>query len=153
MTDESHGMDPTDQPTPRPEEAASAGDEASVLEGAGDFTSGEGLVAFAGMVLILHWLIFGLVATDYWVSWLILIPAIGAALLPRVDRAKVERFHPLPLVMKGLGYFIALVGLLTIIEDLRFAGSDLDEAFEVIGALVAYAAFVMAFIGARQIKI
>jgi hypothetical protein len=47
---------------------------------------------------------------------------------------------------------IAIIGALTIIEDIRFSGGVFDEFFGVVGALVAYAAFVMAFLGARQIK-
>jgi hypothetical protein len=86
------------------------------------------------------------------VGWLALLPAIGVALLPRLNRASVERFHPLPETMKLLGYIIAIVGVLTIIEDIRFAEGVFDEVLGVIGALVAYSAFVMAFIGARQIS-
>ena len=145
MTDESHGMDPVDEPGTEERDD-------TVFEDAGDFTSGEGLVAFAGMVIVAVWLIFGVMANTYWVAWLAVIPAIAAVLLPRVDRTGVERYHPLPLMMKLLGYTIALVGVLTIIEDIRFAGSALNEIFEVIGALVAYAGFAMAFIGARQIE-
>jgi len=73
-------------------------------------------------------------------------------LLPRLDRASVERYHSLPLLMKALGYLIAVVGILTVIEDIRFASSALDEIFEIVGALAAYAGYVMAFMGARQIE-
>lgn len=145
MTDESYGTEPVREPNLTNER-----DDA--LAGAGDFTSGEGLVAFAGMVLVAAWVIFGVLANTYWVGWLAVIPAIAVVLLPRLDRASVERYHPLPLLMKVLGYVIALVGVLTIIENVRFAGSALDEVFEVIGALVTYAGFAMAFLGARQIE-
>lgn len=143
MTDESQGTEPTPE---------SAEDQDTTLEGAGDFTSGEGLVVFAGMLVIAVWLIFGVLANTYWVGWLAVVPAIAAVVLPRLDRTSVERYHPLPLLMKALGYTIALVGLLAIIENVRFAGSQLNEAFEVIGALAAYAGYVMAFLGARQIE-
>jgi hypothetical protein len=134
------------------EEPVEEHDTDSVLDGAGDFTSGEGLVAFAGILLVADWLLFGLLANDYRVAWLALVPAIGAALLPRLDRPSVDAFHPLPNLMKVLGYVIAIIGALTIIEDIRFSGGVFDEFFGVVGALVAYAAFVMAFLGARQIK-
>lgn len=146
MTDEQQGMDPIEEP------AMPVASEAAVADGAGDFTSGEGLVAVAGIVLIVDWLIFGVLTSDYWVAWLALVPAIAVALLPRLDRGSVERFHPLPLVMKVLGYVIAIVGILTIIEDIRFAEGVFDEVLGVIGALAAYAGFAMAFIGARQVK-
>lgn len=149
MTDESYGTDPVEGQAAPVESQA----EPIARTGAGEFTSGEGLVAFAGIVLIVAYLVFGLLANTYWVAWLAMVPATAAALLPRLNRATVERYHPLPLLMKALGYWIALVGAFTIIEDLRFAGSSLDEALEIVGALVAYAGFAMAFIGARQIKI
>lgn len=152
MTDETGR--PIEDPTVTPGDSAahSEPDEAAKLNGAGEFTSGEGLVAIAGIVLVVDWLIFGVLANDYWVAWLAVIPAIAAALLPRLDRTSVERYHPLPLLMKILGYTIALVGVLTIIEDIRFSGGVFDEVLGVIGALVAYAGFVMAFVGARQIQ-
>lgn len=146
MTDEQYGMDPVE------ESAVPVESEAAVTDRPGDFTSGEGLVALAGIVLIVDWLIFGVLASDYWVAWLALVPAIGAALLPRLDRASVERFHPLASSMKVLGYVIAIVGVLTIIEDIRFAEGVFDEVLGVIGALAAYAGFALAFIGARQIR-
>jgi hypothetical protein len=46
MTDESYGTDPLEEPVVPVES------EAAVVEGAGEFTSGEGLVAFAGIVLV-----------------------------------------------------------------------------------------------------
>jgi hypothetical protein len=145
MTDEQYGVDPVEEPAAPLEETA-------VVDEPSDFTSGEGLVALAGIVLIVHWLIFGVLANEYWVAWLALVPAIGVALLPRLDRGSVEKFHPLRSIMKVLGYVIAIVGILTIIEDIRFAEAVFDEVLGVIGALVAYAAFAMAFIGARQIQ-
>ena len=122
MTDESHPMDPVEEPIAPVER------EAAVTEGAGDFTSGEGVVAFAGIVLVVDWLIFGVIANDYWVAWVALVPAIAAVLLPRLDRAGVERYHPLPLLMKALGYTIAIVGVLAIVEDIRFAGSVFGQS-------------------------
>ncbi len=144
MTDESHRTEPIPEPTP--------GDERdNVLEGAGDFTSGEGLVAFAGMVVIASWIIFSIMAREYFFEFSILLLALAAAILPRVDRATLERVHPLPVLMKTLGYAIAILGVFTLFEDVRFG--ILDEVWAVIGGLITYAAAVMAFIGARQIEI
>lgn len=152
MTNEHEGQEPGAEQSRPPGMQPEEHDDSSVLEGAGDFTSGEGLVAFAGMVLVAVWLIFGVLANTYWVGWLAVMPAIAVIVLPRLERASVERFHPLSLLMKVLGYAIALVGALTIIENIRFAGSALDEVLEVFGAIAAYAGFVMAFVGARQIN-
>lgn len=146
MTDESHGMDPRDEQGPVDDH-----DEAAVLEGAGDFTSGEGLVAFAGMVLITVWLIFDIVINNYGMDNLVPLLAAVAILLPRLRRETVERVAPLPVLMKMTGWALLFVGVIEVIIDLRF--NVYDDLGTVIGALVAYAGYVMAFVGARQIEI
>jgi len=153
MTDETHGMDPIEEPVPSPDPVtpAEAHDEKSVLAGAGDFTSGEGLVAFAGMVILAVWVIFAILATEYFLGFHFLLLSTAAVILPRVDRATVERVHPLPVIMKVLGYAIAILGVFLLVEDIRFEAYD--EIWAVLGALITYAGCVMAFIGARQIKI
>jgi hypothetical protein len=126
-------------------------DDAAVLEGAGDFTSGEGLVAFAGLVVIAGWLIFSVILADYGTDWLMLSLAVAAALLPRLDQEKVERFHPLPHLMKVIGYGLALLALFSLILDVRYG--ILDDVSDILGGLVTYAAGAMAFMGARQIQL
>lgn len=146
MTDESHGMDPREEQGPVDDH-----DEAAILEGAGDFTSGEGLVAFAGMVLIAVWLIFDIVINNYGMDNLVPLLAAVAILLPRLRRETVERVAPLPVLMKVTGWALLFVGVIEVIIDLRF--NVYDDFGTVIGALVAYAGYVMAFVGARQIEI
>jgi hypothetical protein len=141
---------PSSQPTPppgMPEEH----DDAAVLVGAGDFTSGEGLVAFAGIVLLAVWLIFDIVLASYGMDNTVAVLAAAALLLPRLDRAKVEQFHPLPSLMKVLGYALVAFGIVEVILDVRFGA--LDEFSAVLGALISYAGYAMAFWGARQIEI
>jgi hypothetical protein len=126
-------------------------DDSAVLEGAGDFTSGEGLVAFAGLVVIAGWLIFSVILADYGTDWLMLSLAVAAALLPRLDQEKVERFHSLPQLMKVIGYGLALLALFALILDVRYG--ILDDFSDILGGLVTYAAGAMAFMGARQIQL
>ncbi len=143
---------PEEEPTPQPEpEAPAEHDDQSVLEGAGDFTSGEGLVAFAGMVVLAVWIIFDLIVDNYNMDNVIAIIASLAIILPRLDRDKVERFHSLPVLMKVIGWALALFGLMEFIVEVRFAA--FDDFGIVIAALIAYAGYVMAFVGARQIEI
>lgn len=144
MTDESHGMEPVEEP------GVPVEGQAAIADGAGDFTSGEGLVAFAGIIVIAVWVIFSILATEYFIGSLLILLSVTAAVAPRLNRGTVERVHPLPLVMKMVGYAIAIVGVYTLVEDIRF--EYLDEVWAVIGGLITYAAAVMAFIGARQIK-
>lgn len=146
MTDESHGMDAVEGPTPIADH-----DDAAVLEGAGDFTSGEGLVAFAGMVLLAVWVIFDLIADTYGMDNLVPVVAAVALLLPRLDRDRVERIQPLPVLMKLAGWALVLLGIVDLLIDVRFGFYDTIGG--IIGALAAYAGYVMAFLGARQIEI
>lgn len=148
MTNEQEpGAEPSRPPGMRPEEH----DDASVLEGAGDFTSGEGLVVFAGMVLIAVWLIFDIAINDYGMDNLVPLIALVAILLPRLKRETVERVASLPVLMKTTGWALLLIGVLEVIIDLRF--NAYDDFPSILGALGAYAGYAMAFMGARQIEI
>lgn len=144
MTDETRGVDPYEEPPPPDEH-----DQAAMLEGEGDFTSGEGLVSFAGMVLLAVWLIFDIVVNAYGMDNLIPVLAAVAVMAPRLDRSAVERVLPLPLVMKLTGWALVLIGIVEIIIDVRF--NAYQDFAAVIGALAAYAGYAMAFVGARQI--
>lgn len=138
---------PPDMPPGMPPEH----DDAAVLEGAGDFTSGEGLVAFAGMIVIAVWVIFAIILNEYFINWLMLVLAVAVAVLPRVDRGQVEKLHPLPVLMKVAGYGIALIALVELISNVRYG--VLDNIADILAGLATYAAGLMAFVGARQIKI
>lgn len=149
MTDESYP--PGDEAPDTPEQMpADEHDTAKILEGAGDFTSGEGLVALAGIIIVAVWLVFGILTTEYFVYHVLLLLGIVAAVAPRLDRAKVERFHPLPDIMKIVGYGIAIMGVVAFAEDARFG--VYDEVWAVFGAVITYIAAMAAFIGARQIE-
>lgn len=144
----------TDQPqmpeneSPGPDPAAGAGDTGAA--GRSDFSSGEGMVAMAGLILLANFLIFELIMAEYFISYPLLLLAVGAAILPRLRRESVEAFHPLGHIMKVIGYSIVILGVFEILDDIRFDGYD--EAAAIIGALVAYAGYAVAFLGARSIK-
>jgi hypothetical protein len=145
MTDESHEMDPVEEPT------AIERDDDTVLQGAGDFTSGEGLVTFAGMILLAIWVIFDVFLDEYGVGVLTLLLAALVVIAPRMSRQSVEKVLPLPVIIKVAGYTLALIGAISVIAALE--GGFYDDALTIIAALAEYAAFAMAFIGARQIEI
>lgn len=138
------------QPTPPPDMPPEH-DDAAVLEGAGDFTSGEGLVAFAGMLLLVLWLIFDVILDDYGQGFVTLLLAVIVVVVPRIDPVTVEKFHPVALIMKIAGYGFGLFLLFEIffILDNGFP----DGALPIIAALLTLAAFAMGFVGARQIEI
>ncbi|MGB8360298.1 MAG: hypothetical protein WCE80_02755 [Acidimicrobiia bacterium] len=148
MTDETPGTGPAEggaeEPTPAQEMAA-------VVQGAGDFTSGEGLVAFSGILLLLIWLVFDVFLDDYGLSIVELLLAAIVVIVPRLKPETVEKVHPVPVIMKVSGYGIATVGVFFIIWAIE--GGFYDGASTIIAALLNYAAYAMAFLGARQIKI
>jgi hypothetical protein len=63
----------------------------------------------------------------------------------------VEKALPLPVVIKLAGYTLAFIGVIAVIEAIE--EGFFEGAATIIAALAEYAAFAMAFIGARQIKI
>ena len=148
MTEESRMPDTPEGATPS-EPAPTSSAAAAVTS---QFSTGEGMVAVAGWLLIAEYLIFGLLMNEFWVSWLMLIPAIAVVVLPRFREPFTNKIAPLPTMIKVLGYLIALIGALWLIEDIRFASTAYDDAWDIIGSLVLYGAAALAFLGARSIK-
>lgn len=134
------------QPVPTPD------DPGPMAAAPGSSMSGEQMASIGGALLVGSYLVFGLVFNEYWISWLPLVLAVFAVVIPRMDQEFVEKIAKPAVLMKVIGYTLGIIGLLTIIEDLRFFDSALDDALEIVGALVAYAGFVLAFLGARSIK-
>lgn len=148
MTDE-HGMD-APEPTPPPS-MPEPHDERAVMEGAGDFTSGEGLVTLAGMVLLAVWLVFDVFLDEYGIGTLTFLLAVLVVVAPRLSRDTVARVVPLPVVMKVTGYTLALIGVYDVIGAIE--EGFYEGASTIIAALATYVAFAMAFLGARQIEV
>lgn len=155
MTDETHVPEPPEDRPPAPDPQDQGGTEAAPATGepttASDFSGGEGMVAVAGLILIAVWLLFEVILSEYFVPTTAIVFAVAAAALPRLNRDSVEKVHRLNVLMKILGYGLAVIGLTEIIFDLREGG--LEDLVTVIGALGAYVAYVMAFLGARSIEL
>ncbi len=155
MTNETPVPEPQeDQPSapdPPDQGGTEAAPAASEPTSDSDFSGGEGMVAVAGLILIGVWLIFEVILSEYGVPTIAILFAVAAAALPRLNRDSVEKVHRLNVLMKIIGYGLAVIGLTEIISDLR------NEVFEdfvtVLGALGAYAAYLMALLGARSIKL
>lgn len=146
MTDESHIPEMGDQGEEVPSESGSAGMMAGT-----DFSSGEGLVAFAGIVLLAVWIVFDLIVDNYGFDNVIAVLAAAAAIVPRLDRAVVERVHSLPVIMKVLGWALVLFGAIEILLDIRFG--IYDDLGIIVAALISYVGYAMALMGARSIEI
>lgn len=135
-------------PPPVPEETPGRAAAGS----ASGFGSPTGMVTLGGAILIVTYVIFGLMFNDYWVSWLAMLLAISSFLLVRGNKVFIEKVAPVPVLVKIVGYLLAVIGLLALVEDIRFADGTLNEFPDVIGALASYAGYVIAFLGARSIK-
>jgi hypothetical protein len=125
--------------------------EASVAEASvADFSSGEGMVALAGLIIIGVWLIFEVLTRQYSLTTFAIVLGAGAALIPRMSPEAVAKIMPVPAVMKVLGYTLVLVGVIEVVTDIRIG--IYDSPMAVLGALIAYGAYGLAFMGARQIE-
>ena len=136
MTDESHDAEMEEQSAP------TAG---------GDFSSGEGLVAFAGIVILGVWVIFDLIVDNYGMDNTIAVMALADEVVHSLNRTTVERVHSMPVIMKLLGWALVVFCVIEIILDLRFG--VYDDVGVIVAALIAYAGYAMAFMGARSIEI
>lgn len=116
------------------------------------FTTPIGMVALGGLVLVATYVVFGLALNDYWVGWLALLLAVSSLLLLRAEDTFIEKLAPIAVIAKTIGYLLAMIGVFALVEDLRFADGTLNEFPDVIGALAAYAGYVIAFLGARSIE-
>ena len=161
MTDYGQGaepLEPGDHQTPEPDEIVTEDAlvtedtaEASVAEASSaDFSSGEGMVALAGLIIIGVWLIFEVLTRQYSLTTFAIVLGAGAALIPRMSPEAVAKIMPVPAVMKVLGYALVLVGVIEVVTDIRIG--IYDSPMAVLGALIAYGAYGLAFMGARQIE-
>lgn len=150
MSDEMQGSDMPEESGGgmQPEPAAAP---ASPMAALGDFSTGEGMVALAGMILLAIWLIFEVITDDFSLGTLTILLAAAAVILPRVDRAKVESYHPLGSLMKVIGYALAGIGVIEIIYHLETSFFSGVGGMTVLAAILGYVAYVAAFMGARRI--
>lgn len=110
----------------------------------------ERLIMFGAVLVLGVYVLFELIMGEYFQSWITLVAAAFILILPRVDRSASDQVAPLPVLLKVLAYVVALGGLLQALNEIRFG--DLDEVIEVVGALIAYAGYLLSFLGARSIK-
>jgi hypothetical protein len=152
MTDETGAGSIPDAPEPM-ESAAPIAEGPGAAQGDSPFSSSEGMVSFGGGLLIAAYVIFEFIWEEYFFSFFLVLLGVLAVVLPRASRAFVEKIAPLSVLMKAVGYMIAIIGILTITWDIRHATSALDDVPEILGALVTYAGFAITYLGARSIEV
>jgi hypothetical protein len=109
------------------------------------------MVAFGGGLIVAGWVLFEIILNDYYTAWVTLLLAVLAIMLPRASRAFVDKFAPMSALMKAVGYMIVILAAISLVEDIRFASSALDDFTEILGALVLYGGSAIAWLGARAI--
>jgi hypothetical protein len=147
MTTEPPG---TPDPTPAPEPMATPPMAPQPTGSAMGSMSGETMVMAGAALVLASYVIFSLILRDYGQSAVSITAAIFVLVLFQMKPAWVSAIAPLPVLLKTLGYIIATVGVLEFLGDIR--SEILDNASTIIGAIVAYAGYVLAFLGARSIK-
>jgi hypothetical protein len=147
MTNEPPG---TPDPTPAPEPTATPPMAPQTAGSAMGSMSGETMVMAGAALVLASYVIFSLILRDYGQSAMTVTAAIFVIILFQVKPAWVTAIAPIPVLLKTLGYTIATVGVLEFLGDVR--SEILDNASTIIGAIVAYVGYVLAFLGARSIK-
>jgi hypothetical protein len=139
---------------PEPEEASPVADamaDAKAAFNKAGFAAPAGMVALAGLILIGVELLFGVILEEYYINWALLGAAVVAVLV-FYGKGAYDRIAPAPSLLKLTGMLIAALVAFTLIYDLRYASSELNELPEILGGLFTYGAGVVAFLGARAIE-
>lgn len=102
-----------------------------------------GLLMIGAAVIVAGWLLFGVIMGEF--PYSVIYTAIAALTLMSILGVGGIRLGNRTLRL--FGYFIGVVGLLLLIEDLRFGFPD--GVVDNIANIVFYIACVMMFVGAR----
>jgi hypothetical protein len=111
--------------------------------------SGQTLVMIASVVVVGVYLVFGLIANEWYPESESLIAATFGLILTRVERAPVGSGISSASLLKVAGYVIAVAGAWDFIETLRFGWGGFED---VIAWVLLAGAAVVAFMGARSIE-
>lgn len=112
--------------------------------------SGEMMVMVSGILILGVYVIFGLIADEWYPSFLSVVAATFAIFLPRVATGSVGSGISSATLQKVTGYVIAVAGLWDFVFTLRFGWGVVVDVF---GWLLLAAAAVLAFLGARAIQV
>lgn len=112
--------------------------------------AGVALVWIGAGLVLASWLIFEIIIGEYFVTNTSVVLAASLIVLPRIAPKAVRAMAPLWSFVKLLGYGLVLSGLVEFLDDIRFEG--LEDFVSILGALVAYAGYVVVFFGARAIN-
>ncbi|MDJ0498821.1 MAG: hypothetical protein QNJ89_13390 [Acidimicrobiia bacterium] len=109
--------------------------------------SGETLVMWGSLAVLASWLIFDVISDEYGVTSLAVVLALLVVVMPRIDKDAITSMGAFT---KAMGYGLAIAGVVELVADID---SNIFDAggTTIIAALIAYAGYVLAFLGARQV--
>ena len=114
--------------------------------------SGDTLVMWGAMAVLAVWVVFEVIAEEYFVSTLATALAIFLVVIPRIDADAIKNLGRPAAVAKLGGYLLAITGVVELVGDIRNNIFDRGAA-AIIAALIVYAAFALTFLGARKIEL
>ena len=130
-------------PTPAPDTTNSPSATAASLGG----MPGETLVMIAGLLIVGVFVVFGIIADEWYPPFESVVAATFAAIIPLARVESVGSLSPATL-MTVIGYWLAIAGAWDFIGDIRFGWGG---AVDVVASLILVASAVLAFMGARSI--
>lgn len=127
------------------EEGSSGAGNSNPLAG----QSGETLVMWGALVVLAAWLIFDVISDEYGVTSIAVVLALIIVAIPRIDKEAITGVASMEAFAKAAGYGLAVAGFVELVSDIDSNIFDAGGA-TLFGAIVAYAGYVLAFLGARQ---
>ncbi|MDJ0925745.1 MAG: hypothetical protein QNJ77_14410 [Acidimicrobiia bacterium] len=111
--------------------------------------SGETLVMWGALIVLAAWIIFEVIAEEYFIATSTVAVALLIVVLPRIDVAAITNLTSATAFMKLAGYLLVALGLTELVSDIRNNIFDAGGA-TIFGAIVAYVGYVITFLGARK---
>lgn len=112
--------------------------------------SGENLISLGALLVLGSFVIFELIAEEYVLTTVAVALALFIVALPRIDADAITAIAPIGTFLRLAGYLLAAIGVIEIVDDIQANLFDAGGS-TIFGALVAYAGYVLAFLGARQV--
>lgn len=109
-----------------------------------------GLVEIGAYLVLAVFIVFELIAGEYFVTNVALVLAAAVVALPRLAPRVVDAIAPGPGFVKASGFLLAFTGAIEFLDDIRF--DAYDGFVSVLGAVIAYVGYVAAFVGARSLQ-
>lgn len=139
--------EPPVAPDPPPSEPAATTPTAGTATQTG--LSGEMMLTISGILILGVYVVFGLIADEWYPPFLQLVAATFALILARTASPPAGSGLSTKTLLKIVGYVIAVAGLWDFVSGLRFGWGGFVD---VIAWLILGVAAVLGFLGSRAIE-